>query len=333
MFATIAVSLSMGQTKIVVVLMLALAVATIVVAIMSLFGEQEERMVDRLERYSSPAKTVADPSDTFVETPIVQQAVDLTGRLADRMRLLDWLENTLEQGDLPIRAPEALFFFVAGVLLAFLLFLVIAPTFFAAFFFTLLASSVPLVLLFRARAKRKKAFDEQLPSTLQLLAGAMRSGFSLLQALEASAAETGDPMRRELTRVLTETRLGRSLEDALDDCAARIDSLDLSWAVMAIRIQREVGGNLAELLDNVSDTMTQRDRLRSELRSLTAEGRYSGMILGLMPLFFAGVLYSLNPEFMKPLFEDVAGLMVLGSTFVLSGLGFLWIRKIMNIEV
>jgi tight adherence protein B len=161
----------------------------------------------------------------------------------------------------------------------------------------------------------------------------MRTGFSLLQALESAAAETAEPMKRELNRVLTETRLGRSLEDSLDDCAKRIKSLDLSWAVMAVRIQREVGGNLAELLDNVSETMTQRDRLRGEIRALTAEGRYSGIILGIMPAVFGGLLYSLAPDFMKPLFEDATGWMILGFTVVLSVVGFLWIQKIMDIEV
>lgn len=329
----VAVALSSGQTKVVVVVLVALAVGGLAVAALLLLGRNGEDVVERVERYSIPGTTVADSHDELVETQLVQQAVDLTGRLAQRAGVLDWLERTLEQSDLPIRAPEALFFYVAGALGIFLLALVLAPTVVAAFFFAALGAVIPPIFLFRARAKRKKVFEEQLPEMLQLLAGAMRSGFSLLQALEAAAAETAEPMKRELNRVLTETRLGRSLEDSLDDCAERIKSLDLSWAVMAVRIQREVGGNLAELLDNVSETMTQRERLRGEIRALTAEGRYSGIILGIMPAVFGGLLYMLAPDFMKPLFEDATGWMMLGFTAVLSGVGFLWIQKIMDIEV
>lgn len=329
----LAVALSDGQMKIVIVLLAALAVGSIAAAAMMLFSRQDANVVERLERYGRPGSTAHEGADAMVETQLVQQAVDITGRLAERAGILEWLETSLEQSDLPIRAPEALFLYLAGVVGALLLFLILLSTIFAALFITVVVGAVPPLLLLRARSKRKKAFESQLPDTLQLLAGAMRSGFSLLQALEASATETNEPMKRELNRALTETRLGRSLEDSLDDCAARINSLDLSWAVMAIRIQREVGGNLAELLDNVSDTMAQRDRLRAEIKSLTAEGRYSGIILGLMPVVFGAMLYSFDAEFMKPLFATFTGICILAGTAILSGVGFLWIRKIMDIEV
>jgi tight adherence protein B len=133
--------------------------------------------------------------------------------------------------------------------------------------------------------------------------------------------------------VFTESRLGRPIEDALEDSANRMASVDLMWAVMAIRIQREVGGNLAELLDTVADTMTQRERIRGEIKALTAEGRFSGWILGIFPIAFAGVLYVVQPGYISVLFEATMGLVALGVSLLMTGVGFLWLRKILAIEV
>ncbi len=118
----------------------------------------------------------------------------------------------------------------------------------------------------RSASKRLAAFAEALPDTLQLLAGSLRAGFSLVQAVGAVAQEAAEPMATQLQLAFNENRLGRPIEDALDDVAIRMESADLAWVVMAIRIQREVGGNLAELLDTVADTMAQRERVRREIK-------------------------------------------------------------------
>jgi tight adherence protein B len=140
-------------------------------------------------------------------------------------------------------------------------------------------------------------------------------------------------MARELRRVLAEARLGRPMEEALQDVAVRMQSLDFDWAVMAIRIQREVGGNLAELLSTVADTMVQRSRLRGEVKTLTAEGRLSAIIMGLLPLGLGGFMFMSSPEYIETLFQSVAGwVMVIGSA--VAGLaGFAWLQKIIKIEV
>ena len=161
----------------------------------------------------------------------------------------------------------------------------------------------------------------------------MRAGFSFAQGLEAVAEEASEPARRELQRVYAESRLGRPIEDAMEDSAERMHSVDLLWAVMAIRIQREVGGNLAELLDTVADTMTERERLRHEILSLTAEGRMSAWVLGIFPVVFAGVLYMIQPDYMSSLFHSTVGMMAVGVSIVMACLGFVWLRKIMAIEV
>jgi tight adherence protein B len=132
---------------------------------------------------------------------------------------------------------------------------------------------------------------------------------------------------------MAEARLGRPLEEALDNAAERMKSEDFSWAVMAIRIQREVGGNLAELLMTVSETMTQRERLRRDVAALTAEGRMSAIVLGILPPGLALVMYVMNPTYIGRLTQDSIGMILLCSGVVMMLIGFAWMRKIINIEI
>jgi len=140
-------------------------------------------------------------------------------------------------------------------------------------------------------------------------------------------------MGLELRRVVTEARLGRPLEEALEASADRMGSPDFAWAVMAIRIQREVGGNLSELLMTVADTMVQRERLRRDVASLTAEGRMSAIVLGCLPAGLGVIMYILNPKYVGVLFTDPVGIGMLVTAIVSMIIGFLWMRKIINIEI
>ncbi len=167
------------------------------------------------------------------------------------------------------------------------------------------------MLTFKAN-RRRKQFEALLPDTLQLLASTLRAGYSLMQGVEAVSQEVSEPMGRELRRVVTEARLGRPLEEALDGVAERMESGDFTWAVMAIRIQREVGGNLAELLVTVAETMTERERLRRDVNALTAEGKISAIVLGLLPIGLGFFIYTTNPDYMEPLFEETVGKIMLG---------------------
>src|SRR5690606_30724328 len=143
----------------------------------------------------------------------------------------------------------------------------------------IMVAFVPIAVVNLLARRRRATFMAQLPDTLQLLSGTLRAGYSLMQGVEAVSQEADDPMGLELRRVVTEARLGRPLEDALDGTAERMGSPDFGWAVMAIRIQREVGGNLSELLLTVAETMIARERLRRDIRALTAEGRVSAIVL------------------------------------------------------
>jgi tight adherence protein B len=145
--------------------------------------------------------------------------------------------------------------------------------------------------------------------------------------------EVTDPMGQELRRIVTESRLGRPLEEALQASAERMQSPDFTWAVMAVGIQREVGGNLAELLLTVADTMVQRERLRRDISALTAEGKISAIVLGLLPVGLGVAMYLMNPEYISVLFETTLGNILLGGAIVLAGVGFYWMKKVIEVDI
>ncbi|MCR3748044.1 VWA domain-containing protein [Lentzea californiensis] len=189
-------------------------------------------------------------------------------------------------------------------------------------------------LVVRARAsKRRAAFADQLPDVLQLVASSLRSGFSLAQSIDAVVRDDTQPTAGEFSRALAATRIGAELEDALDRVAARMRSADLTWVVMAIRIQRQVGGNLAEVLMNTVSTMRDRSQTFRHVRALSAEGRLSAYVLVGLPIFLAGFLFWFRAEYMRPLYTTLIGVVMLSCAAVLVVLGSLWMRKLVRVEV
>ena len=181
--------------------------------------------------------------------------------------------------------------------------------------------------------RRRAAFAEQLPDVLQLVAGSLQSGFSLPQALNAVVQENSQPAAGEISRALAETRIGGELEVALDHVADRMDCTDLRWTVMAIRIQRMVGGNLVEVLRNTVGTMRERAQLRRHVRALSAEGRLSAYILVALPVLIGAWLFIGRRSYVRPLYTTSFGLVMLVGAAVLLVLGSLWMRKLIKVEV
>ena len=181
--------------------------------------------------------------------------------------------------------------------------------------------------------RRRAAFSEQLPDVLQLVSGSLQSGFSLPQALDAVVREDAQPAAGEFSRALAEARIGADLEDALNRVADRMDSLDLRLTVMAIRIQREVGGNLAEVLQTTAGTMRERSFLRRQVKALSAEGRLSAYILVALPILVGAWFFYIDPHYMRPMYTTIPGLLMLIGSAVLMLFGALWMRKLIDIEV
>jgi tight adherence protein B len=181
--------------------------------------------------------------------------------------------------------------------------------------------------------RRRATFGEQLPDTLQLIASALRAGFSLAQAIDAVVREDAQPIAGEISRALGEVRFGGNLEDGLDAVANRMDSDDLRWTVTAIRIQQGVGGNLAEILLTIAGTIRERAFLRRHVRALSAEGRLSAYVLVALPVVIGIWLFVSAPLYMRPLYSTPVGELALGAAIVMVVLGALWMRKMINIKI
>jgi tight adherence protein B len=205
--------------------------------------------------------------------------------------------------------------------------------FLLAVLFLLVGVVVPWLYLGIKKSRRLKAFESQLADTLQLIAGSLSAGLSLAQSLDTVVREGSEPVAGEFRRALVESRLGVQIEDSLDSIAQRMESEDFRWIVMAIRIQREIGGNLSELLLKVAATMRERDYLRRQVKTLSAEGKMSAWILsGLPPAIFAYMLV-VNPLYVQPMLTTPLGWAMLAGAVVLMVVGAFWMSRVVKVDV
>jgi tight adherence protein B len=199
---------------------------------------------------------------------------------------------------------------------------------------------VPRLWLGRRKGGRLKAFNKQLPDTITLIANALRAGSSFLQAIELVVRESRPPISTEFGRVIREVNLGLPFDVALENMVRRVKSEDFELMATAIAIQHQVGGNLAEILDSIAFTIRERIRIKGEIRTLTAQQRMSGYVVGGLPFFLAFFIFLAAPKFFDPMFvkpPDVLGIpmgiILMGIAAIAMGIGFMLIRKIVDIEV
>ena len=265
----------------------------------------------------------------WIPDPILNAA----GRMADAGGVSSSLDTKLEKAGLPIRAAE---FVVATALAAVaggLLGLVVFGHWMFGVAFAVLGAVVPSVLLPWAVGRRVKRLHGQLADTLMILASSLRAGHSFLQALDTVSKEIGEPAATEFGRVVSEIRLGRSVQDAMNAMAERVGSDDFKWAMLAVSIQREVGGNLAEILETVADTVRERDALRRQIEVLSSEGRFSIWILAALPFLVGAYIAKVNPGYFSTLFTQRLGQVMVVVAGCLMVLGIAWMKKIVRIDV
>lgn len=244
------------------------------------------------------------------------------------------LAQRLDAGGIPLKPSEWLLVHVGIAVFAPLLVLLltsadVALTILAA----LLSAFGPWAYLKFKKWRRTKAFLSQLPDVLQLMSGSLSAGYSLPQAVDAVVRQGNQPVATEFNKALVEARIGAPIEDALDDVATRMGSIDFHWVVMAIRIQRDVGGNLSEILSTVAATLRERERLRRQVQTLSAEGKLSAYILGGLPVAFGLYLLLTRPGYLTPLITDPIGWILLGGMATLMLVGTFWMKKVVTVEV
>ena len=280
-----------------------------------------------LERESAQATKLGNNA-------VARSAVEFAGRVVESRDATDRLARKLDAASVPLRPAEWVVLRVALPAAAgILLLLITGGNPLAMLVGVVLGVVGPVVYLSVKQARRRKAFLAIMPDTLALMASGLRAGYSMPQAMDSVVREGREPIRSEFNRALIEARLGVPAEDALEGIADRMDSQDFRWVVMAIRIQREVGGNLAELLDTVSKTLRERDRLRRMVSTLSAEGRLSAWILGLLPVAFCAYLLVVQPEYLAPLVSDPLGILLLVVALVVFGIGVLGLRWAIKVEI
>ena len=274
------------------------------------------------------------PSTRLGDSAIARSAVEFAGRAVERRNATERLARTLDAASVPLRPGE---WVVLHVAIAFgagiLLLLLSAGNILVMLAGLALGGLGPRIYLAVRTTRRKGAFLRVMPDTLGLMASGLRAGYSMPQAMDSVAREGQEPLRSEFNRALVEARLGVPPEDAMEGIADRMDSRDFRWVVMAIRIQREVGGNLAELLDTVAGTLRERARLRRQVDVLSAEGRLSAWIVGLLPVVFSLYLLVAQPGYLRPLYTEPLGFALLGLGGVMFLVGVLTLRWAVKVDV
>jgi tight adherence protein B len=291
-----------------------------------------DSMEDRILAYGAgPQHSAVRPESA----PALDQAKDAAAKMLHRNRGLEnRISTRLEAAGSAFKPAEWLLMHAAIALTAGLAGLLLGGGgFFMMLLGLVLGVVIPWFYLGFKRKRRVKRFNAGLADTLQLMSGSLSAGLSLAQSVDTVVREGNDPIASEFKRVLIETRLGVSLEEAMASVAERMGSKDFEWVVMAIGIQRQVGGNLAELLNTVAGTLRERDYLRRQVASLSAEGKLSGYILGGMPIAMLIYMQLVRPEYVKPLFTTMAGYGFLAAAAFLLLFGGFIMSRIVKVEV
>jgi tight adherence protein B len=323
------------------------AAAIFLIAIGVATSGGNSQLSQRLERYASAdAKKAAAGGGGLQE--MIQSSVALAqlNKVVEQRDFGANLARDIARADLKLKVSEFLAIWAASIVGIPLLMVVLSlglPTLrnpIVLLIGVLFGFFLPRLWLGRRKAGRLNAFNKQLPDTITLLANALRAGSSFLQAIELVVRESRPPVSTEFSRVIREVNLGLPFEQALENMVRRVRSDDLELMATAISIQHTVGGNLAEILDSIAYTIRERVRIQGEIKTLTAQQRLSGYVVGFLPIGLAGFLFVAAPNFMDPMFRnppDVlglpAGVVILIFGGIMMFIGFMFIRKIVDIEV
>jgi len=314
----------------IVVLLAALTVVLLVLGAQRLITQKEEALRNRVE-----AITAENAARAAARATQERRALDLGATFSRWFgpELMRRQAELLASADLALRPGEFMTMRLAFAAVGALAGVVLLERPLSAAVLALVAYMLPEFYVRRRRERRRVLFDMQLPDALQLITNSLRAGFSFPKAVEVAAQSTTPPVSKDLNIVLRETNLGMAIDDALRNMARRVQSPDFDIVVSAYLIQREVGGNLAIVMEKVAETVRQRLRLRGEIRVLTAQGRFSGYIVGFLPLAVFGVLLVASPGYFDPMFKEQLGVFGLVGAVCLQICGALVIRKLVNIKM
>ena len=307
--------------------------AMMVVLYQSRRTPEQETMFRRLSGYTEDKSLAGQPEKQENNTNWRDVLTHLSGYVGDGP-LVGGLHIKMQQAGIPLKGSEFLVLSTGlSVIAALGGFIVTKGTFYVAFLVGALTYLGFWLYVKRKITRRVKSFNNQLGDALALMANALRSGLSFLQTVEVISREMPPPIADEFTRLLNEMLLGVTTEQGLSNLTTRVPSRDLDLVVTSVLIQRQSGGNLAEIFDKIGKTIRDRQQMQGEIRTLTAQGRLSGWIVGLMPVTLLAILSVLKPDYLEVLLTDPLGQPLLGAALILQLVGAWVIRSIVSIDL
>jgi tight adherence protein B len=325
-----------------IVILVFAAVFLLIISLANYCFRPQEDLQKRMKLYIKAVTADFSPETAWADRrePLESKSRNLFRQLAAKygkgiegIELAKRLEIELRKGDIPLRGYE----FV--ILIAVLIIACIFPVFLwnqnpvSMTVAGLLGLTGPLIYLRLKQQQKMNRFNNQIGDALVMVSNSLKAGYGFLQAVEMVAKEMTPPIRTEFGRVIQEINLGLTTEDALIRLTERVPSSDLDLVVTAMLIQRQIGGNLSEILDNISQTIRERIRIKGEVKALTAQGRLSGLIIGILPVGIGSFLLLVNPNYIMELFTDPRGRFLLVYAVIAQLIALLIIRKIITIRV
>ena len=303
----------------------------LLVLILGAVTKKKKAVSERMHQY------VGDFAEEDDDTPSARSRLRIAFRKQMRkmgsQKTASKLDLMMHRAGLPLLGYEMVAISIGGGLLAGFVAMILLGSLTSALLVGVLVFMAAWAWVKIRIAKRLQSFLYQLADCLTLISNSLRAGFSFLQTVELISKEMKPPVSTEFARVLRETNLGKPLDQALTEMDQRVGSPDFSLIVTAVLIQQQVGGNLADIIDVIRDTILERIRIRREIHTLTAQGRASGVVLALLPVAMGLFMYITSPEYMRPLLTTRLGQMIIAGAVFLEFVGFLIIRKIVDIKV
>jgi tight adherence protein B len=296
-------------------------------------ADQYRRRIDERMKQLVQERGGASPREMELLKDELLSTVPALHRLLLRFEVFSTLQAILRQADMKISVYRfATSTLIAGFVVGLLAFL-FSRSLIAMLMATGLMMAAPMFYVLRQRRRRFHTFTQQLPDALELMVRSLQAGHSFSSALQMVATEMPDPIAREFGKTYEEQNLGLNLKAALEGMVERVPILDLKLCVTAVLIQREIGGNLSEVLRGIGHTIRERFRIQGEIRVKSAQARLSGVIVSALPFLMFFWINLVNPDYMKPMYEHPWGYWILGGGITMQLIGWLIIRKIVNIQV
>lgn len=310
-----------------------LFILLMVILLLEYRSRNRSALARRMRYYAGDMDVQDKPKE---RKPLAQRFMDIVrsgGKLLSNIRHARALDFKMQKAGIPLLGTEFLILMGLSAFLSAVVVSILTKKLFAGVLVAIVVAIAEWVYVLFKISRREASFINQLGDCLMMVANAMRAGFSFLQAMELVSKEMEPPISDEFKHVMRDISLGASVERALDDMDKRVNSPDFSLVVTAVLIQQQVGGDLAHILDTISDTIQDRIRMRREVRTLTAQGRMSGWVLAALPFALAAFISVANPSYIEPLFTEKIGQMAIGFAIVMVIFGFIVIQRIVDIDV